>query len=413
MQVNMMTGFTLTLDQARTVLLAAQGLLKRPSRPPRKRDVLKTIQAMGALQIDTIHVVNRSPYLVLWSRLGHYNPRWLDELLTERALFEYWAHAACFLSSEDYPLYRYFMLNQRKGGERSAEWVRTHPEAVERVLTHIRANGGARSFDFERTDGQKGGWWNWKDEKIALEYLFILGDLMIARRVNFHRIYDLRERVRPNWDDANVPTEDTVRRTLVCKSVRALGVAPARWLPDYLRMKKLLLRPLLDRLVAEGLLLRGEIEGWQDPVYAHPDTLPWIKNAAFGKLRTERTTLLSPFDPVVWDRARALELFGFDYKIECYTPAPRRRYGYFTLPILHRGRLVGRLDPKAHRKEGVFEIKILHLEPDVAITDVLASGIATTLHDIARWHQTPEVIVHATKPEAFREVLNQALAQSL
>ena len=408
-----MTAFTLTPDQARIVLLAAQGLHKRPTRPPRKLDVLKTIQVMGALQIDTIHVVNRSPYLVLWSRLGHYNPLWLEELLGERALFEYWAHAACFLPSEDYPLYRYFMLNQRKGGERSAEWVSTHVEAVERVLAHIHANGGARASDFERADGQKGGWWNWKDEKIALEHLLNLGHLMIARRVNFHRIYDLRERVRPDWDDANVPTADTVRRILVRKSVRALGVTPARWLPDYFRMKKQPLLPLLDSLVAEGLLLRGEVEGWQGPAYAHPDTLPWVKAAASGKLRAERTTLLSPFDPVVWDRTRTRELFGFDYKIECYTPAPGRRYGYFTLPILHRGCLVGRLDPKAHRKEGVFEIKSLHLEPSVAITDALASGIATALHEIARWHQTPQVVVRATQPEAFREVLNQALAQSL
>src|SRR6266581_1927474 len=164
----------LSLASARSLLLAAQGLLASPAEPARKEDVLAAIRRMGLLQIDTISVVARSPYLVLWSRLGDYPQRWLDELLTEGALFEYWSHAACFLPIEDYPLYRRLMLNQLTWQEnRWRPWMEAHAELVEKLMTHIRENGPVRSADFERTDGAQSGWWNWKDEKTALEGLFM------------------------------------------------------------------------------------------------------------------------------------------------------------------------------------------------------------------------------------------------
>ena len=156
-----------------------------------------------------------------------------------------------------------------------------------------------------------------------------------------------------------------VRRTLALQAVRALGVTSARWVADYFRTSQRDTAPLLPALAAEGALIEVAVEGWQSPGYIHPDNLALAEAAAAGTLIPELTTLLSPFDPLVWDRARALAMFGFDYRIECYTPAPKRRYGYFTLPILRRGQLIGRLDPKAHRKEGRLEIKALHLEPGV------------------------------------------------
>jgi uncharacterized protein YcaQ len=157
---------------------------------------------MGALQIDTINVVARSPYLVLWSRLGAYDPKWLDELLTEGAIFEYWSHEACFLPVEDFALYRHRMLNAESlGWKYSRAWVEAHRAEIERLLEYIRERGPVRSIDFERRDGKAGGWWEWKTEKRALETLFTAGELMIARRQNFQRVYDLRERVLPSWDD--------------------------------------------------------------------------------------------------------------------------------------------------------------------------------------------------------------------
>jgi uncharacterized protein YcaQ len=210
-------------------------------------------------------------------------------------------------------------------------------------------------------------WWDWKPEKRALEYLHTAGELMIARRHNFQRLYDLRERVLPTWDDADAPPLDEVWRALALKAVRALGVATARWLPDYFRTPKRGAGALLEGLVQSGEIVAVEVEGQPEPAYVHRDHRALAEAAASGTLRPRYTTLLSPFDPIVWDRARASALFGFDYRIECYTPAEKRRYGYFTLPILHNGALVGRLDPKAHRREGLFEVKVLHLEPGLPV----------------------------------------------
>jgi uncharacterized protein len=185
----------LSSDAARALMLAAQGLSRRPDQPAGKADVLSEIRRMNVLQIDTIHIVARSPYLVLWSHLGDYEPRWLDDLLAEGALFEYWAHEACFLPIEDYPLYRHRMLDAANMGWKYArEWAAQNRDALDRVLAHVRENGAVRSADFERTDGSDGKWWGWKTEKRALESLFTSGELMIVRRHNFQRIYDLRER---------------------------------------------------------------------------------------------------------------------------------------------------------------------------------------------------------------------------
>src|SRR5215207_2449992 len=190
-----------------------------------------SLTAARALQIDSIAVVARSPYLVLWSRLSAYEPRWLDELLAEGALLEYWAHAACFIPIEDYGLYSRLML---EGSEKARAWFSAHPEEIGRVLARLREGGEVRSAEFARADGRVGGWWEWKPEKRALEHLFAAGELMISRRdPNFYRVYDLREhvlkRALPGWEDALAPTSEEVRRALALKAVRSLGAAVARW----------------------------------------------------------------------------------------------------------------------------------------------------------------------------------------
>src|SRR5215204_3176633 len=391
-------------ETARELLLAAQGLDSLPERPATKDDVLGAVRRMGVLQIDSISVIARSPYLVLWSRLGSYEPRWLDELLAEGALFEYWSHAACFIPIEDYGLYRGLMLGDR---ENPVAWMRAHPDAMEHVMEYVRENGSVRSAEFRRSDGRAGGWWDWKPEKKALEHLFAAGELMVSRRENFHRVYDLRERVLeralPGWEDVLAPTEQEVRRTLALKAVRALGVAVARWVPDYFRTPKKGVAGLLEELAEEGTLLRARIE--DEPAYVHPDNAGLAETIVSGGMRSSVTTFLSPFDPVVWDRARASELFDFEYKIEVYTPAAKRRYGYYSLPILHDGALVGRLDAKAHRKQGTFEVKALHLEPGIVVSDDLVAGIAGALHDCASWHGTPEVLVRRSDPPELADVL--------
>ncbi|HWD40337.1 MAG TPA: crosslink repair DNA glycosylase YcaQ family protein [Fimbriimonas sp.] len=387
-----MPALQFSKEQARTMLLAVQGFCEPLPDSPGAGDVLECIRRMGVLQIDTIHVVARSPYLVLWSRLGCYDAHLLDGLLSSGRLFEYWSHEACFIPIEQYPLYRRIMLEGRKHTLRF-DWLAENREKGAAMLAHIRENGEARSSDFERKDGKSGNWWNWKDEKLALDMLHTAGDLMIARRERFQRVYDLRERVHPAWTDSQAPPLEEVVERQVEQSVRCLGVASSRWIPDYFRLKVKPTAKALEALVGNGAILPAQIEGVPDPCFIHSGHLSIAARVLEGTLAATRTVVLSPFDPIVWDRKRASELFGFDYRIECYTPAPKRTYGYFVLPILHKNRLIGRLDAKAHRKEGVFEVKTLHFEPDVKPDDEMLEALGATLQRCAKWHHTPKVRV--------------------
>jgi len=394
-------------------MLAAQGLDRLPDRPAAKPDVLEAVRRMGVLQIDTIHVVARSPYLVLWSRLGDYHCEWLDELHAEGALFEYWAHAMCFLPIEDYPLYRRRLLdaiaNDTWPVKWAVKWSKENPVVIEKVRSHLRENGAVRSVEFENKNRPPGGWWNWKEEKDALEALLLTGEVMIARRQNFQRVYDLRQRVLPGWDDAATPSTEEVRRTLTLRGVNALGVTFPGWVTDYYRQPKKGISQWLRALATEGLLLPVEVEGFEGSAYIHPDRLDLLEEVASGRREPTLTTLLSPFDPLVWDRQRARELFDFDYLIECYTPAPKRRYGYFTLPILHRGRLIGRLDPKAHRAQGIFEVKALHLEPGVRVSEGLVVDLSALLRRLAAWHGTPDLVIRQSDPPELAALLEAAI----
>ncbi len=399
-----MTDFQLppviSREAARLALLVAQGIEHR--RPPAtKEGVLSSIKTMGQLQIDTIHVVARSPYFVLWSRLGDYDPRWLDELLAEKAIFEAWSHEACFLPIEDFAFGRARSRYPISFRKRIFEYLEANREPADLLLQHVRENGAVRSSDFSAEPGTTGGWWNWKEEKVLLEALFTEGSLMVDRRERFQRVYDVRERVLPWWDETHTASYDDMVRAHVLQSVRALGVATIHWVPDYYRFLVGVAAPVVRSLAESGELLTTRIEGIPGEAFVHPDNAPMLQEILAGAYEAERTTLLSPFDPVVWHRKRAEELFDFSYLIECYTPAPKRIYGYFSLPILHRGTIVGRLDAKAHRKERHFEVKSLHLEPWVTETERLAADLAIALGECAAWHKTPKIEIRGSKPRGF------------
>jgi uncharacterized protein len=411
----------LTAQQARLVHLAAQGLLARPRRRARKEDVLTAIRRMGVLQIDTIHIVARSPYLVLYSRLGSYKSEWLDQWLADGAIYECWAHAACFAPIEDYALHRQHGLGRYSfWAMRSARHMRRyHGKKMDALLERVREQGPVRATDFDAPRRGGGGWWGWKVEKRWLEALFALGDLMITRRENFHRVYDLRERVlaKPAAHaasaDREVPlTDAVVERHFTVEAVRALGITQARWISDYFRASRRLKDADLDTLVEHGELSRIDVDGWAESGYVHRDHLDVAAQAAKGRLRATHTTLLSPFDPVVWDRERVSTMFDFDYRIECYVPAPKRQYGYYVLPILHRGTLVGRLDAKAHRADGTFEVKSLYLEKSASADRTLAEPIASAIRECAVWHATPTVTIGRCEPRGFARVLKDALTTS-
>lgn len=406
----------LSLSQARRLHLAAQGLLTAPKKRAQPADLVEVIARMRLLQIDSIHVVARSPYLLLQSRLGNYDPQWLEQALDAGRVAECWAHEACFVPAADFPLHQAW----RK--QRAMHWAskhadrmhREHREGMDGLLARIREHGAARAADFDSETRGGGGWWSWKPEKRWLEAWFALGELMVTRRERFQRVYDLAERVLakldPPADVASAPaTHEALRRRFILDSVRALGITQARWVADYYRLKPAVTDKELAPMVAEGDLLSVSVAGWSVPGYVHRDHAPLLAQALEGKLRATHTALLSPFDPVVWDRARAQALFGFEYTIECYVPESKRRYGYYVLPILHRGQLVGRLDAKAHRREGVFEIKALFLEPDVEPTPRLLKDLADAIHALAQWHDTARVKVTRSKPAKVAPLLRAVL----
>jgi len=396
-------------------MVTALGLDARPRRAARKQDVLAAIRRMNILQIDTIHVVARSPYLVLWSRLGSYAPEWLDELLEEGRLFEYWAHEASFLPIEDYGLLRHRMIDPGgMGWKYSHEWIEQHAGVVAHVLDTIRSRGPMKSADFKRDPRSAGssGWWDWKPEKRALEMLFTSGDLMVRRRDRFQRVYDVRQRVHPDWDDSAIPDVEDAHDELVYAAAMALGVATARWLADYYRMSRAETDAAVRRLLEAGRLTELSVDGWKVVAYSAVGQRGLIERAAGGGLRPTLTTLLSPFDPLVWDRQRAATVFGFDYRLECYVPSPKRRWGYFVLPILRRGRLVGRLDAKAHRRDSRFEVLSLHLEDGVDVTDRFAADIAGAIQECANWHGTPQVTIRKTDPKPVGRRLRDILRRN-
>jgi uncharacterized protein len=398
--------YHITLADARRLQLAAQGLLTRPRRKAGPADVLAAIRRMALLQIDTISVVARSPYLVLYSRLGAYEPAWLDRLLARGDLFEYWAHEACLIPAEDYRLMRHRMLDpQSMGWKYPQHWLTEHREEIEQLLGHIRQHGPVRSADFTRQSGKGSGWWDWKPEKRHLETLFTLGRVMVKERQNFQRVYDLAERVRPDWDDArDLPDTATLQRDLLRNSCRALGVVKTGWVADYYRLRRGRHDEALHDLADAGDLIPVRIEGWHHDAFVHNSLADALQQVQDGRLLASHTAALSPFDPIVWDRKRAHELFDFDYRIECYTPAAQRKYGYFVLPLLSRGRLVGRLDAKAHRAQQIFEVKALYLEAGVRASARLGRDLHAALQGLARWHGTPR-LVYGRVPDSLKNHL--------
>lgn len=385
----------ISLTAARALHLAAQGLLTPIKRKAKPDDVVAAIQRMGLLQIDTISVVARSPYLVLFSRLGDYQPEWLEQALAGRRLFEYWAHEACFLPIEDFGLLRHRMLQpQGMGWKYSEEWMQEHRTAIDALLQHIEACGPVRSADFSAEKKGNSGWWDWKPEKRHLEILFTAGKLMVAERRNFHRVYDLTEKLMPHWDDSrHVLAADDARHEMLTRTCRFLGIFKAEWLADYYRLKRVAPKALLAGLQQQGEVLPVLIDGLDGEFYVHHSLAKELHLAEQGKLKSSVTTLLSPFDPVVWDRRRALELFDFDYRLECYTPKEKRQYGYFTLPVLHRGELIGRIDAKMHRRQGIFEIISFHPQTKVRFGTQRTQDIRQAITRSAKWHGANQVIL--------------------
>lgn len=379
----------LSLADARNLHLAAQGLLNKPRRRASLEDIPATISRMSLLQIDTINIVARSPYLVLFSRLGNYPAQWLDESLARGELMEYWAHEACFMPRSDFRLIRHRMLAPEKMGWKYKDaWMQEHEAEIAQLIQHIHDKGPVRSADFEHPRKGASGWWEWKPHKRHLEGLFTAGKVMVIERRNFQRVYDLTHRVMPDWDDERDLVSQTEAEIIMLdNSARSLGIFREQWLADYYRLKRPALAAWREARAEQQQIIAVHVEKLGN-LWLHDDLLPLLERALAGKLTATHSAVLSPFDPVVWDRKRAEQLFDFSYRLECYTPAPKRQYGYFVLPLLHRGQLVGRMDAKMHRQTGILEVISLWLQEGIKPTTTLQKGLRQAITDFANWQAT-------------------------
>jgi uncharacterized protein len=349
----------LSATEARCVAIAAQGLgAARPSGRVDRRHLRRVFDRVNVIQVDSVNVLVRSQELPLFARLGPHPRTMLADAIDDGELWEYWAHVAAIVPSGQHRLFRWKM-------ESGHEWkaidriASQKPGLVTDVLARIRDSGPITAGDLEQRVGKKGSWWSWDDGKIVLEHLFQRGLLVaIRRRRDFAREYDLPERVLPaSVLDAATPTEAEARKELLALAARSMGVATFNDLTDYHRQINAPCKPLVAELVEEGVLRRVTVEGWTMPAYLHRDaTVPRAVDAR---------ALLSPFDSLVWYRARAERVFDFHYRIEIYTPAPKRRFGYYVLPFLLGDRLVGRVDLKADRPTGILRVQGAYVEPDV------------------------------------------------
>ena len=342
----------------RRIALNQQGLLKIGFFGRGKRATLRAIEQLGYVQIDTISVVERAHHHVLWSRVANYRPKFLDQLVRERQVFEYWFHAAAWLPMRDYrfALPRMATMN----GERN--WFEvSNRKLTDSILRRIEAEGPLRTRDFADPRQVNNGWWDWKPAKQALEHLFMRGELMVSGREGFQKVYDLPERVLPDWVDSSMPSLQDYASHLIDTTLHAHGFASLASM-TYLRRGKQLraaVKQQLQQRLETNLLTTVNL-GNNNTIYIDPELLESRAPRSSAQVR-----ILSPFDNAVIQRQRGREIFAFDYQIECYVPAPLRRFGYFCLPIMYRDRLVGRIDCKAHRAGGSLEIRSLHLEQKV------------------------------------------------
>jgi hypothetical protein len=411
-------GTVYPLSALRTMVLYSQRLttLNEASPTPSLDTMVDLVTALGYVQIDTLNVVNRAHYVTLWARLGSYDIDDFHKLIytaDRRALYEGWGHAASIIPLEHYRYHRWRMDQRYSFNPGYREWLSKdgNRELVAQVLARIRSEGGLRVGDFKHDGPQRGVWYDWKPPKVALEVLFAWGDLMVADRVNFQRVYDVKERVLPRWVDTTPVPAEAARRFCLEQAAKALGVFELRHLTLYAYMRATPVRSEVEALLKDGVLVEVEGESMQGikKWMVHRDNLLLLQRAADGEISAQRTTFLAPFDSLFWAWGRDQKLWGFKHLLECYKPAKDRVYGYFSLPILHKDRLVGRFDPKLDRKSNVLHLNALYLEPDIELDDELIAGVAAAMRDFLSWHGGQSLEIKMSDPAAFGEKLKSAL----
>ena len=376
----------LSIADARALALAAQGFdTPRPASKATQRHVNSLISRLGVIQIDSVNVLVRSQELPLFSRLGNHDRNAIPKATESQKIFEYWGHEAAHLPVEIHPLFRWKMEAARLGKAR--HWGLTsfyddNKAFVKRMLKHIETNGPTTARELstrtEKRGADKKTWWDWDESKTALEYLFLTGQLMSrGRGTDFARIYDTPEHVLPRQVlDAPTPTEHDARKQLLIRSAIAQGVATVGDLADYYRQKPAAVKPLIAELIEEGELRTVAVDGWAEKAFVH-------RSAKLPK-QLHATALLSPFDSLVWCRPRNERLFDFHYRIEIYTPKEKRKFGYYVLPFMMNGQMVGRVDLKADRANSKLQVHSVHTEKGIKRATI-NDALNNELRAMANW----------------------------
>jgi uncharacterized protein len=403
---------TITPTSARRLAISKQRLAG-PTATPDREGIMSVARDLGCLQLDPISVVARSHLIVLWSRLGTYDPAELDALLWhERRLFEYWAHAASIVLTEDYPIHSWLMRRYPRPlyahGRRTAEWLAGNQPLRRHVLTQLRRRGPVRARDLEDRSTRpwrSGGWTNERNVTRMLDVLWTQGKVMVAGRMGLEKTYDLTGKLLPDWTPRERLSDRELSRRATQRSLRALGVATARNVDKHFTLNRYPdLLGTLAVLEREGSIERVEIVDRPGEWFVHTDDLPLLERIQNGEWEP-RTTLLSPFDNLIYERDRTELFFGFRFRTEIYVPRSKRQYGYYLLPILHGDRLIGRVDAATDRARRRLIVKAVHADPDAPLTVRTGRDVARAIRSLASFVGGTQVEIAGPAPERWRAAL--------
>lgn len=402
-----MKKIVLSPKQARVIAVARQF----PDHLPRGREgVAQLIEKLGYVQIDTISVLERAHHHTLWNRVAGYRHKMLHDLqANDRRIFEYWGHAMSFLPMQDY---RFFIPLIETFAKPGSKWMKYKYDKCRDhlvpVLERIKAEGPLSSKDFETGAGEKRGpWWDWKPAKIALEVLYWQGRLMVSERRSFQKYYDLTERILPADLNTTRPTEHELGRFLVWRALQSYGVATEPEIRDHLRAAPVrIVARALRTMLKDGELVQVELSGVGGTYYASHSIEDELTQ--LGRL-PRRVRFLSPFDNLAIQRSRLSRLFNFDYSLECYVPQPKRKFGYFTLPILYGSNLIGRADMVAQRADKCLQINRIELEPGVRVSERLNHALSIGVRRLMRFNGCETVQVLLAEPDSIAQTLQTTL----
>ncbi|MBE0392849.1 winged helix-turn-helix domain-containing protein [Flavobacterium sp. PL002] len=384
----------LSLSEAQKIVLLSQRVLPNTVNGTAIDTTLASIEHLGYVQIDTISAIQRAHHHTLWNRNPEYELSHIDTLIESKQIFEYWSHAAAYLPMSDYkyslPRKEAILKNEQ------SHWFQKDVKLMDSILKRIENEGPLMAKDFEH--GAKLGEWQSKPAKQALENLFMQGDLMISSRKNFHKVYDLTERVLPNNIDTTCPSQQQHIRFLITSYLRANGIGQASEMAYLLKNTKTVVASELKEMHSNNELVQLSVNG--QLYYAFPDTLNLVNTPIKSQLK-----ILSPFDNLLIQRKRMQHLFDFEYKIECYTPEAKRKYGYFSLPVLWDGKLVARMDCKADKKSATLHIHHLFFEENFSFNDAFKVAFSKEIAAFKRFNDCLEVKIHKTTPSALLQTM--------